>query len=104
MTSDFQCAGCGECCRIAGQVRLTEGDTQRLAGFLDLTEHDFIQRYTEIARNRRGLVIRGDPALPCLFLNDSRCTIYAARPEQCASYPVQWRNQGRDRLCKSLAD
>jgi uncharacterized protein len=90
------CARCGDCCRIVGHVRLTPDDITRLAAALGLTELEFIQRHTELAHDRRGLVIAGDPAAPCRFLNGNDCTVYPARPEQCAGYPMKWNNPGWD--------
>jgi hypothetical protein len=101
MTSDFQCARCGECCRIPGQIHLTETDIARLAAFLGLAEPDFIQRHTSLSRDRRDLVIQGDPAAPCQFLRGNDCAIYPVRPEQCENYPQQWNNPGWEKICKA---
>lgn len=101
MTSAFHCANCGECCRITGQVRLTEDDVRRIALFLSLTEFEFIQRHTELAHDRRSLVVKGNPTTPCPFLTGNQCVIYPARPRQCATYPVEWRNPDWEGLCQS---
>ncbi|MBI5394366.1 MAG: YkgJ family cysteine cluster protein [Verrucomicrobia bacterium] len=100
MTTTFQCTRCGECCRIPGQIHLTETDIARMAAFLKLTEQDFIQRHTDLARDRRDLVIKGDPASPCQFLRGNDCVIYPVRPEQCAAYPAKWNNPGWENICK----
>lgn len=100
MTADFQCGRCGECCRIPGQIHLTDADITRLAALLKLTEHEFIQRYTDLSRDRRNLALRGDPASPCLFLRGNDCAVYAARPEQCSTYPVKWNNPGWEKICR----
>jgi len=100
VTTDFHCSHCGECCRIPGQIHLTEADITRLATLLGLTEHEFIQCYAELARDRRDLVIKGDPALPCLFLNGNDCVVYPARPQQCAGYPLEWNNPGWEQICR----
>jgi len=98
----FRCRGCGECCRIAGQVRLTDRDIQRLSVFLGLTEHEFIQRHADLACDRRGLVLQGNPEQPCRFLEGDRCAVYPVRPEQCATYPTAWRNPGWAALCRPM--
>jgi hypothetical protein len=100
MIADFNCTRCGECCRIPGQIHLTDEDIARLAAFLGLTEHDFIQRYTDLARDRRDLALKGDPAATCLFLKENDCAVYPARPQQCVDYPVKWNNPGWEDVCR----
>jgi len=65
-----------------------------MAAYLDMAEDDFIQGYTELARNRSQLTLveRADGA--CVFLEGNRCRIYAARPAQCRAFPSQWRVTG----------
>lgn len=98
--ANFVCTRCGECCRIPGQIHLTEADLARLAAFFGMSEYDFIQAYTDLARDRRNLVVKGDPALPCRFLSGNDCTVYPARPEQCAGYPFKWHNPDWQKICK----
>ena len=100
LPTDFPCTRCGECCRIPGQVHLTPADIARLAALLGLRDYDFIQRHTHLARDRRDLVLQGDPAKPCRFLNGNDCAVYPARPEQCAGYPEMWKNPGWEKICK----
>lgn len=69
---------------------LTETDLVRLAAELGLSERDFADRYTELARHRRGLSLVNGPDGACIFLEKSRCRVYAARPEQCRTFPVEW--------------
>ncbi|HOW68298.1 MAG TPA: YkgJ family cysteine cluster protein [Candidatus Paceibacterota bacterium] len=98
--SNFVCTRCGECCRIPGQIHLTEVDISRLAAFLGFSEHDFIQRHIDLAQDRKNLVIKGNPDLPCPYLKDNQCSVYAARPEQCRNYPFRWRNPDWRKICK----
>lgn len=99
MTTPFECSRCGECCRIPGQIHLTDADIARLAAFLGLTEWNFIQQHTGLARDRRNLVISGDRCEPCRFLQGNECTVYPARPDQCSGYPEKWNNPGWERIC-----
>ncbi|MCX7825872.1 MAG: YkgJ family cysteine cluster protein [Verrucomicrobiae bacterium] len=99
MTSDFQCRRCGECCRIPGQVHLTESDIARMAALLGLNESDFIQQHTELARDRRNLVLKVRSDGACIFLEANHCTVYPARPQQCAGYPLEWNNPDWPKPC-----
>ena len=59
-------------------------DIDRLAEHLRLSPDEFIEFYLEPAKDGRYR-IRGKP---CPFLGgDSRCTVYAVRPDCCREYP-----------------
>lgn len=90
----FQCRGCGQCCRWEGHVLLTDEDIQRLALHLDLTETEFIEQYTEVARNRAGLTIKDAKDGSCIFLEGQSCSVYIARPQQCRDFPHRWTVAG----------
>ena len=85
----FECQGSGKCCVSRGSigyVYLTNNDINRFAKYLKLNKKQFIKTYCkkdnefiylkEINRN-------GD----CIFLDNKRCTVYRARPNQCRSWP-----------------
>ena len=55
----YQCQRCTACCRWPGQVRLTDEEITRFAAFKGLSEYDFIQRFTRLAADRRGLTLLG---------------------------------------------
>jgi uncharacterized protein len=71
-------------------VLLTEVDIGRLAQAMELSEREFIGRYTVLARHRQGLSLADGPDGACVFLEGHRCRVYAARPEQCRTFPVEW--------------
>ena len=87
---DFECTGCGACCRWPGSVRLTGRDITAMAARLGLTEREFIARHTCLAPNRIQLALLDHTDGSCSFLDGSRCGIYEARPEQCRSFPFAW--------------
>ena len=86
----FKCTGCGECCRWSGSVLLTDGDIAGLAHHFGVSEQEFIDRHTRLAPNRIQLALLDQTDGSCAFLEGSRCSIYAARPEQCRSFPFAW--------------
>ena len=87
----FNCTKCGDCCRWPGSVLLTDGDITRMAEFLQLPEEEFISRHTRLAPNRIQLALNEEPDGSCIFLEENRCAVYGARPEQCRSFPFAWR-------------
>ena len=55
----YECQRCTACCRWPGQVRLSDEEITRLAAFKGLSEFDFIQKYTRLTQDRRGLALAG---------------------------------------------
>ena len=88
---EFNCQQCGICCRWTGHVLLTDADITRLAAAVELSEDELIERYTVLAVNRRQLSLTEGEDGGCIFLEDTQCAQYDARPEQCRSFPHAWR-------------
>lgn len=84
----FECRpDCGACCVNHGDyshVYLDSDEALALAGELGLSLEAFCERYTEV--DDGDLVLRMDRP-ECPFLDGSRCTVYAARPTQCRTFP-----------------
>ena len=60
--TDFKCQGCGACCRIKnGIVRVGEAEIRRIAEFVGMSEQEFIDHETEIAPDRKGLILKIRP-------------------------------------------
>ena len=87
----FSCTGCGECCRARNGkpswVYVTIDERRRLAQHLKLPTSVFTQRYCE---KSNGFFHLRHPTSDCVFLDGARCTVYAARPGQCRTFPF-WR-------------
>jgi len=93
---------CGNCCRWPGFVKLTQGDITRIARFLALSEHDFIQNYTQLRPNREGLALTNKPNEECIFLEGvNTCRIQAVKPEQCRGFPNDWNFPGWRAVCEA---
>ena len=83
----FECTGCGECCKARhgyGYVYVTLAERRALARHLGLATAAFTRRHCE---NTDGRFHLREPAKDCQFLDGARCTVYAARPGQCRSWP-----------------
>jgi Fe-S-cluster containining protein len=73
--------------RWPGQVRLNEPEIASLAAFKGKSEFDFIQKYTRLTRDRRGLALQDKPNGECIFLEGNDCAVQAAKPKQCRDFP-----------------
>jgi len=97
----FECQRCNECCRQPGYVYLAEGETESMAAFMGLELYDFTDRYCEVV-GRRRLVLKKQADESCVFLNESGCSIHAAKPGQCKDFPFRWRTERSFQYCQGL--
>ena len=84
----FECQGSGNCCVSRGQygfVYLTYKDRNRFAKFFGISLKKFSEKYC--VRDRGHFWALKDKAKACIFLEEKRCTAYAARPMQCRTWP-----------------
>jgi len=103
--SQFKCAGCGECCRWSGSVLLTDVDVELMAAHLGVSVQEFIDHHTRLAPNRIQLALLDQSNGSCAFLDGAgRCSVYAARPEQCRTFPYAWSAAGCPELDKLLVE
>lgn len=98
----YECQRCTACCRWPGQVRVSDAEIRRLAGFLKLSEFDFIQRHTRLRADRRGLALAEKPNGECVFLHGNDCVVQPVKPQQCRDFPNRWRFPGFDQLCRAV--
>ncbi len=84
-----ECARCpGHCCygRPGAVLLITARDINRLARHFGITDQEVRRRYL---KNRYTFKVGTDHA--CVFLatdrSSQRCTVYAARPDQCRRFP-----------------
>jgi Fe-S-cluster containining protein len=94
----FECQRSGRCCTGgAGFIWVEEHEVAGLAASLELSEESFSARYLRRAvdprSGRERLSLReqgvpGDSGAACSLLEGQReCTVYAARPEHCRTFP-----------------
>ena len=98
----LECQRCTACCRWPGQVRLTEVEITRLAEFRGLSEFDFIQQFTRLTQNRRGLALSEKPNGECVFLEAGNCTVQPVKPQQCRDFLNLWNFPGAEKSCRAL--
>ena len=98
----YECQRCTACCRWPGQVRLDDETISRLAAFKSLSESDFIQRFTRLRPDRRGLALLDKPNGECIFLEGNNCAVQPVKPQQCRDFPNLWQNPGAEKSCLAI--
>jgi Fe-S-cluster containining protein len=97
-----ECQRCTACCRWPGQVRLSAGEIARLAAFKGLSEVEFIQRFTRLTDDRRGLALTDQPDGACVFLDGNDCAVQPVKPQQCRDFPNLWSFPGFEQVCRAV--
>ena len=98
----LECQKCAACCRWPGQVRLTPVEITRLAAFKKLSEFDFIQQFTRLTNDRRGLALLDQPDGACIFLEKGACAVQPVKPQQCRDFPNLWNFPGAAAACRAI--
>lgn len=86
----FECTRCSRCCTGSpGHVWLSETDIDSLCSLLAMDFETFVEHNCVHVKVEGGtaLSLREKAGYDCVFLHDGRCSVYAARPAQCRSYP-----------------
>src|SRR4051794_27007047 len=98
----YECQRCTACCRWPGEVRLSEEEITRLAKFKKISELEFIQKFTRLTEDRRGLALMDKPNDECIFLDGNDCSVQSVKPQQCKNFPNLWNFPGFETVCKAL--
>ena len=101
---NYVCQRCTACCKWPGDVRLEEDEIAPIANFLEISEAEFISRYTRLRTNRQGLSIIEKPNHECIMLENGGCRIHEVKPRQCAGFPNKWNFPGWREICKALPE
>lgn len=98
--SDFECKGCGACCRQKGYVRLRPEEADIIAAFLNMDVYAFIEKYTKVTRDRQTLSLIDKEGTSCIFLEPGGCRIHPVKPSQCRDFPFKWRFSDFSSICQ----
>ncbi len=98
----YECQRCTACCRWPGQVRLTEAEITRLAEFMGMSEFNFIQEFTRLTQDRRGLALQDKPNGECILFKDGNCIVQPVKPQQCRDFPNLWNFPGFENTCHAI--
>ncbi len=89
----FRCTACGDCCTgEPGAVWVNDEEIAALAQHLGMDAAAFEQRYVKRIGSRRTLYERFDGDCVLFDSASRRCTVYAARPTQCRTWPFWQQN------------
>jgi uncharacterized protein len=89
--AQIDCTTCANCCRVS-EVEITDRDVDKLAKFIGMTREEFIRDSTQ--RSESGELILKRTEAGCVFLEDNLCSVYEARPQNCANFPHLVRGTG----------
>lgn len=91
----FECQGDGKCCLSRGRyayVYLSFKDRKRLAAHFNITTSEFT---TQFAVKEDGLYQLRYEGKDCPFYRNRHCSVYAARPRQCRTWPFWPENMNQ---------
>jgi Fe-S-cluster containining protein len=83
-------------------VKLTNSDITAISHFLEMSEVDFIQKYTRLRPRRDGLALTDQPDGACIFLEGRDCHIQSVKPLQCRGFPNEWNFPGWREVCEAI--
>src|ERR1700730_7701258 len=89
--AEIDCTACANCCRVT-EIGITEKDIEKLAKFVGVSESEFVEQFT--ALDNSGAIILKRNAGGCVFLEGNLCSVYEARPQNCANFPHVVRGAG----------
>ena len=102
----FGCTRCGHCCTIPGYVWVDREEMDKLADLLGLSFDEFTRRYVRRVGHRYSLTEKETHA--CIFWQGTGpelgCQVYAARPEQCRTFPFRDENLIDKQAWKNVAE
>ena len=100
--AEFRCRRCGNCCRWPGHVHVTDREVDAIAAMLGMSPEDFIETYTRLTEDRRGLSLIENELGHCIFLENTEpatCRIDENKPQQCRDFPARWNFPGWEKEC-----
>jgi Fe-S-cluster containining protein len=83
-------------------VRLSDEEIARLAAFKGIGEREFIEQFTRLRSDRRGLTLREKPNGECVFLDGNDCAVQSVKPQRCRDFPNLWNFPGSEKTCHAI--
>ena len=89
--AQIDCKQCANCCRVT-EVPIVERDVVKLVKFVGVSREEFLRDYTQRAEDGDLILKRTEAG--CVFLQGNLCSVYEARPHNCANFPHLVRGDG----------
>jgi Fe-S-cluster containining protein len=89
--AEIDCTACANCCRVA-EVGITERDVEKLSKFVGVNERECVEQFTAVDDSGAMILKRNEGG--CVFLEGNLCSVYEARPHNCANFPHVVRGTG----------
>jgi Fe-S-cluster containining protein len=67
-----------------------------------MSEHNFIQQFTRLRHDRRGLSLIEKTNGECIFLEGDSCSVQPVKPQQCRDFPNLWNFPGFEKICQAI--
>ena len=84
-------------------MRVSDAEVARIAAFLGMDEAEFIEHETELAPDRKSLMLKSRPDGSCAYLTaDNLCRINPVKPDKCRTFPFEWKNPDSASVCPAL--
>lgn len=78
------CTDCGNCCKTL-MINVEDAEADNLAHHLEMDREHFDTNYLEKSDHSDRMLIN---AIPCHFLKENKCTVYAYRFAGCKEFPA----------------
>ena len=101
----FECQGSSNCCVSRGTygfVYLSINDIKKLANYTKLNIANFLNLYCDKTNGFTHLKEKNKDG-NCLFLNNTKCSVYRARPTQCKTWPFWSENMNAKTWNKEIS-
>ena len=82
ISAQIDCTQCGNCCRSL-MINVEPAEANNVAAYLQIPAADFKHAYIE--ESEQGQMVIN--TIPCHFLKQNKCSIYAHRFNECREFP-----------------
>ncbi|HRO43527.1 MAG TPA: YkgJ family cysteine cluster protein [Flavipsychrobacter sp.] len=97
VSNAIDCTQCGNCCKTL-MINITPDEVTTLANHLQRNVADVKAQYIEESLAGNYII----NTIPCHFLANNRCTIYAHRFAECSAFPHLHKDGFKERLAATL--
>lgn len=83
ISAKVDCTQCGNCCKTL-MIQVEPDEITALADEMRISDHQFEEKYIEKGSSGNRLI----NTIPCHFLSENKCSIYALRFSGCREFPA----------------